>query len=78
MQKWQKETLDYEPPILESDGTPDGYIQRKNIQKIKATDDTPEQYECDMRFISVSEYEFLKAIQNIINGEQEVPDLINI
>ena len=72
MTKWILETLDHSPMPLESDGTPDGYIQRKDIVKIPATDDMPEQYQCMMRFITVSEYEFLKAIQNIMDGEKEV------
>lgn len=72
MTKWTTEVLDHLPPSLESDGTPDGLIQRKDIEKIDATEDTPEQYSCQMRFISTSEYEFLKAIQNIMDGEREV------
>ena len=72
MTKWVTEILDHMPQPLESDGTPDGYVQRKDIVTIPATDDMPEQYQCSMRFITVSEYEFLKAIQNIMDGEKEV------
>lgn len=72
MTVWTVEELDHLPPELESDGTNDGLIQRKNIKKIEATETTPEHWECNMRFISVSEHEFLKAVQNIMNGEQEV------
>lgn len=72
MTKWVTEILDHNPPTLESDGTPDGLIQRKNIEVIPATEEMPEQYSCQMRFMSESEYEFLKSIQNIMNGEEEV------
>jgi hypothetical protein len=72
MTKWTLEISDHNPPTLESDGTPDGLIQRKEIKKIEATDDMPKQWQCQMRYLTTSEYEFLKAIQNIIDGEKEV------
>ena len=72
MTKWVTEVLDHNPPALESDGTPDGLIQRKDIKVIPATEEMSEQYECQMRYMTISEYEFLKAIQNIMNGEEEV------
>lgn len=72
MTKWTEEILDHLPQSLEDDGTPDGYIQRKDIKKIDATEKMPEQYVCQMRYLSVSEYEFLKAIQNIMDGGKEV------
>lgn len=72
MTSWITEDLDHQPPELENDGTLDGLIQRKNIQKVEATENIPEHWTCDMRFISVSEHEFLKAVQNIMSGRQEV------
>ena len=55
MTKWTEEILDHLPQSLEDDGTPDGYIQRKDIRKIDATEEMPEQYVCQMRYLSVSE-----------------------
>ena len=72
MTAWTEEYSDYQPPELESDGTNDGLIQRKNIKHVNATEETSEHWECEMRFISVSEHEFLKAVQNIMNGGHEV------
>lgn len=72
MTGWKIEELDFEPVELESDGTPNGLIQRRNIKKVKKSGDKPAHYECEMRFITVSEYELLKAIQNIMNGGVEV------
>lgn len=67
MTNWVTERLDHRPLPLESDGTPDGYVQRKNIRVVEETEDMPEQYECEMRFISVSEY-----VLKMVNGEEEI------
>lgn len=73
MTGWKDEELDHKPEELESDGTPYGYIQRKDIKKnTKKNDEIGAEYTCKMRFISVSEYEFLKAIQNAVRGKIEV------
>lgn len=72
MTNWISEELDHRPEQLENDGTNEGYVQRRNIEKIEATEDMPERYTCEMRFISVSEYEMLKAMQNIVSGNIEV------
>ena len=72
MTKWVLEILDHMPQPLEDDGTGEGYVQRKDIEIIPATEEMSEQYSCQMRFLSVSEYEFLKAIQHIMDGGKEV------
>ena len=71
MTAWQIEELMHQPDPLVLDGK-DMYIQRKNIAKVEADGDKPEHYICEMRFISVAEYEMLKAMQNIMQGKNEV------
>lgn len=70
MTSWQKEWLDKRPEELVQDG--DMYIQRKNIQLIPADGDKPEHFECEIRFITVTEYNMLQAMQNIMQGLREV------
>lgn len=75
MTAWTSTELDHEPHPLDSDGTPTGYIQYRNIVHHEAEEGEmgkPEHWTAEMRFISVSEYENLKAIQNIVSGGTEV------
>ena len=78
MTVWTYEELDHQPLPLEGDGTNEGHIQRKNIEHHKAVkgkngeEDKSEYWTCQMRFISVSEYEMLNSIQNIVQGGVEV------
>lgn len=71
MTAWTKEEMLERPEELVLDAG-NNYIQRRNIVFVETDGDKPEHYECDMRFISVAEYEMLKAMQNIVSGVSEV------
>lgn len=73
MTTWIEEELDHKPEELEVNY--DEYIQRKNIKEVTKKDKEGRTYKawtCQMRFLKISEYEMLKAMQNIMAGGTEV------
>ncbi len=72
MTSWTEEKLDHKPEELEVNY--DSYIQRKEIREIEVKDEQGKRkaWTCMMRFIKISEYELLKAMQNIMAGGTEV------
>lgn len=73
MTSWTEEELDHKPEELEVNY--DEYIQRKNIKEVTKKDEEGRAYKawtCQMRFLKISEYEMLKAMQNIMAGGIEV------
>lgn len=73
MTSWTEEELDHNPEELEINY--DEYIQRKNIKEVTKKDEEGRVYKawtCQMRFLKISEYEMLKAMQNIMAGGIEV------
>lgn len=75
MTAWRlTESLD-KPETLTLDGN--NYMQTRNVKKIKETtndagEKVAEHYEYELRWMSVSEYEMLSAMQNIYSGGTEV------
>lgn len=76
MTAWEKSQSNDKPLELTLDGN-DSYIQCRNIKEVEASKDDngkdiPKHYEYEMRFLTVSEYEMLNAMQNIMHGQTEV------
>lgn len=75
MTSW-RETLSLDKPKpLALDG--DNYMQTRNVVEIpESKDDRGEiilkHYKYDLRWMTISEYEMLSAMQNIYKGESEV------
>ena len=68
MKNWQEEHCSERPEALQL-VAPDLYMERRNIQKVEheAAEgmDAYEEYVCESREITVSEYEMLKSIEAI-------------
>lgn len=72
MTEWKKEICAELPPEFEDAGG-GTVIQRRNIEQkeVEATDTMPAytEWECESRFMEVSEYQMLKAIEEIDTAE---------
>lgn len=75
MTAWRKtESLD-KPQSLALDG--ENYMQTRNVKVIPESKNDAggtiaEHYEYDIRWMTISEYEMLSAMQNIYSGNTEV------